>query len=176
MTMIGRFIVFTAFIFGAYFTALDPQTVNWPVFLAVVAVGVIGIVLVKRAEAAAAQDQDKLSESQTALKESLDTIIQSLQSLDREKATIPTYDMRFKIDEMLRDDLFTFADNRDAMKVLFGLESYADIMSSFAAGERYINRVWSASTDGYVDEVILYVEKSLAMFEEAKTRFEAAQP
>ena len=36
---------------------------------------------------------------------------------------------------------------------VFGMQNYADVMSNFAAGERYINRVWSASTDGYVDEV-----------------------
>lgn len=67
-----------------------------------------------------------------------------------------------------------FADARDSMKHLFGIQSYAEVMSSFAAGERYINRVWSASTDGYIDEVMMYVEKSLAQFEHAKEEFEAA--
>ena len=47
-------------------------------------------------------------------------------------------------------------------------------MSSFAAGERYINRVWSASTDGYVDEVMMYVEKALLQFQHAKEEFDTA--
>ena len=39
-----------------------------------------------------------------------------------------------------------------SMVHLFGLQTYADIMSEFAAGERYINRVWSASADEYDNE------------------------
>jgi len=42
-------------------------------------------------------------------------------------------------------------------------------MSAFATGERYINRVWSASTDGYVDEVRSYLERALQQFREART-------
>ncbi len=34
-----------------------------------------------------------------------------------------------------------------------GMQRYADIMSPFANGERLLNRAWSASADGYVDEV-----------------------
>lgn len=43
---------------------------------------------------------------------------------------------------------------------LFGLQTYADIMSNFAAGERYINRVWSASADGYDEEADIYLKKA----------------
>jgi len=37
-------------------------------------------------------------------------------------------------------------------------------MSCFAAGERYLNRVWSASADGYIDEVNAYLDKAQAQF------------
>jgi hypothetical protein len=47
---------------------------------------------------------------------------------------------------------------------LFGLQAYADIMSSFAAGERYINRVWSASADGYDVEAAKYLDKAAQQF------------
>jgi hypothetical protein len=40
-------------------------------------------------------------------------------------------------------------------------------MSCFAAGERYLNRVWSASADGYVDEVNAYLDKAQAQFAES---------
>ena len=50
-------------------------------------------------------------------------------------------------------------------------QNYADVMSGFAAGERYINRVWSASTDGYEDEVHLYLEKARMQFAEASGLF-----
>ena len=53
---------------------------------------------------------------------------------------------------------------------LFGLQTYADIMSHFAAGERYINRVWSASADGYDEEADAYLKKAAVQFDEAKQR------
>jgi len=40
-------------------------------------------------------------------------------------------------------------------------------MSHFASGERYLNRVWSASADGYIDEVSAYLEKAKLQFSEA---------
>jgi hypothetical protein len=46
------------------------------------------------------------------------------------------------------------------------------VMSAFAAGERYINRVWSASTDGYIDEVRSYLERATQQFGEARSLFE----
>jgi hypothetical protein len=45
-------------------------------------------------------------------------------------------------------------------------------MSSFAAGERYLNRVWSASADGYVDEVNIYLDKAQEQFAESLNRIE----
>ena len=57
------------------------------------------------------------------------------------------------------------------MKHIFGLQSYADVMSAFAAGERYINKVWSASTDGYVDEVHNYLDRATQQFREARVLF-----
>jgi len=80
--------------------------------------------------------------------------------------------MRFEIDRRFRDDLFAFADARRSMIVLFGLQAYADIMSAFAAGERYLNRVWSASTDGYVDEVLQTIDRAHEQFVEARRLFD----
>jgi len=57
------------------------------------------------------------------------------------------------------------------MQHAFGLQAYADIMSAFAAGERYINRVWTASADGYVDEVMSYLDKAQRQFAEAREVF-----
>jgi hypothetical protein len=40
-------------------------------------------------------------------------------------------------------------------------------MNCLTAGERYLNRVWSASADGYVDEVNEYLERVQVQFEGA---------
>ena len=57
---------------------------------------------------------------------------------------------------------------------LYGLQVYADIMSNFATGERYINRVWSASADGYENEAATYLEKAAGQFAEAQTQLSSA--
>lgn len=174
MQLLGKLLVILAFLSGAFLASLDPLVINWTLFVPVVLAGVLGIVLHKRAEAAAAKDSTMLRENRTELESSLDRIVKNLSELNGRKDKVPTYEMRFEIDRIFREDLLTFADARDSMKYLFGLRAYADIMSSFAAGERYINRVWSASTDGYVDEVMAYVEKAHSQFIHAREEFEKA--
>jgi hypothetical protein len=50
------------------------------------------------------------------------------------------------------------------MKVAYGLPGFAAVMGPYAGGERYLNRVWSASADGYVDEVEDYLGRALEQF------------
>jgi hypothetical protein len=57
---------------------------------------------------------------------------------------------------------------------LFGLQTYADIMSNFATGERYINRVWSASADGYKSEADSYLSRAAEQFRNAQAQLGAA--
>ena len=167
-------LVILAFLAGAFLTSLDPNTVDWVIFIPIIVVGFVAALMAKRAEAAAAKHDDVLTENRSELEESLNNILENLKELDGRKDKVPTYEMRFEIDKIFREDLIRFAEARDSMKHIFGLRAYADIMSSFAAGERYINRVWSASTDGYVDEVLMYVEKALNQFIHAKEEFEKA--
>jgi len=178
MHTLAKILVVLAFLGGAFLASLDPVKMDWPPFIAIVLVGVVGVFLSKRAESAAAKDDELLVTNRAGLEESLANITANLVELNGRKDKVPTYEMRFEIDELFRDDLIRFAEARDTMKHIFGLKAYADIMSSFAAGERYINRVWSASTDGYVDEVLMYVEKALNQFRHAKEEFDkaAAQP
>jgi len=174
MQMLAKLLVVLAFLGGAFLASLDPVKMDWVAFIPVIIVGAIGVFLSKRMEAAAAKDDAVLTANRADMEESLTNILVNLKALDGRKDKIPTYEMRFEIDELFRDDLIRFAEARDTMKHIFGLRAFADIMSSFAAGERYINRVWSASTDGYVDEVLMYVEKSLNQFIHAKEEFDKA--
>jgi len=84
-----------------------------------------------------------------------------------------TYDLRHHIDKHFRDDIETFVEARESIAHTHGLQAYANVMSHFAAAERYLNRVWSASTDGYIDEAHTYIGKSAEQFREARDRFAA---
>ena len=174
MKNLAFLLVVIAFLAGSFLASLDETHMNWTYFVPVMVVGFIGAIWYKRMANAEAKHGSLLENNKITLIDSLNNILKNLKELDGRKDKVPTYEMRFEIDKLFRDDLINFADARDSMKHLFGIQHFADIMSSFAAGERYINRVWSASTDGYVDEVLLYVEKSLYQFKHAKQEFEKA--
>ena len=163
-----------AFVVGAYLASLDEKTVQWAYFIPVVVLGFVGAFLFRRTANAEAKHGDLLQNNKQVLILSLKRILKNLEALNGNKENIPTYEMRFEIDKLFREDLMSFADARDSMKHLFGIQHFADVMSSFAAGERYINRVWSASTDGYVDEVLLYVGRAYDQFQHAQEEFNKA--
>ena len=72
-----------------------------------------------------------------------------------------------RIDEKLPDHLEAFIESRKTIGHVHGLQAYGHVMNYFAAAERYLNRVWSASADGYIDEITEYMERSEQQFEEA---------
>jgi hypothetical protein len=173
MKAIGFFLLTLGFLIGAFATALDVEHVNWPGF-AVAAVGAIaGLVLVKRATAAHATSDEVLALNRGELNESISNIVKDLSTIRGDVAAKGPA-LREAIDLRLRNDLRRFADARESMVHLFGLQTYADIMSSFAAGERYINRVWSASADGYDEEAATYLEKAALQFADAEQQLAAA--
>ena len=167
MKQIGYFLLGAGFLAGAFATSLDVQEVNWEVFAFAAVAAVIGLVLVKRQASAIARSDTVLELNRGELKESIHNVVRDLKALTTTAATSGA-ELRDKIDLELRNDLRRFADARESMVHLFGLQAYADIMSSFATGERYINRVWSASADGYDEEATVYLSKAAAQFVEAE--------
>jgi len=122
-----------------------------------------------------ARSSELLSGNMQTLGTSLKNILGNLERLSADSNGLPVYEARFEIDRLLREDLNNFANARESMQHVFGLQNYADVMSAFAAGERYINRVWSASTDGYVDEVRTYLKRATEQFSDALSLFAKLQ-
>ena len=168
MKKTGYFLLAAGFLGGAFATSLDVKEVDWTVFAIAAAAALAGLIIVKREASAAARSDTVLELNRGELRESIQNIVRDLRELNG-GALKHGSQLRDKIDLELRTDLRRFADARESMVHLFGLQTYADIMSSFAAGERYINRVWSASADGYDDEASAYLKKAAARFAEAET-------
>lgn len=164
-------LVMLSFLAGAFVAVLDPVTVNWSWLGPILAVGAVGLFLFRRAVHNEASSGQRLSGDLQTLGQSLERVLKNLQELCADKESLPVYEARFEIDRRFREDLNRFAAARETMIHVFGMRGYANVMSAFAAGERYINRVWSASTDGYVDEVRMYLDKAHAQFEEATDLF-----
>lgn len=167
MKQLGYLLLAAGFLGGAFATSLDVQQVEWTVFAISAVAAFIGLIIVKRQASAVARSETVLEVNRGELKESIHNIVRDLNELNATAAK-QGGQLRDKIDHELRNDLRRFADARESMVHLFGLQTYADIMSSFAAGERYINRVWSASADGYDEEANAYLKKAAAQFIEAE--------
>ena len=109
------------------------------------------------------------------LKESLGNIVRDLKQMT-DGPIAKGEVLRNWIDETLRPDLRRFVEARESMVHLYGLQTYADIMSEFAAGERYINRVWSTAADGYDEEAEIYLRRAGEQFEDALEQLAATVP
>jgi hypothetical protein len=153
---------------GAYLTALDAKEVNWLLFVPSLLIGFVGVALVHHGKRQAAQDETKVTQNMSLIVKSLYNLVTNVSYLCDEKENIDTYDMHKKLDELLIDDLNDFVEARETIAHLYGLQVYAEVMNHFAAGERYLNRVWAASADGYIDEVNDYIEKAREQFVTAK--------
>ncbi|HEY5775208.1 MAG TPA: hypothetical protein VIS57_03910 [Xanthomonadales bacterium] len=172
---ISLFIIMAAFLAGAFISVLHPTEINWTWFVPVLAVGLAALFVYRKAHHIEAKSSHRLSGNLQILEASLANILGNLETLNADSQNLPVYEARFEIDRLLREDLNNFANARESMKHVFGLQHYAEVMSAFAAGERYINRVWSASTDGYIDEVRNYIDRAAQQFRDASKLFEGFQ-
>ena len=171
MKVFALTMVIASFLAGAFLSVLDPRLINWNYMIPVLVIGVIGLVIYRKAEREENRAGDRVAGNMDTLEKSLTNILANLEQLCQRGDDLPVYDARFEIDRLFRSDLNNFAEARKSMIHVFGIQNYADVMSNFAAGERYINRVWSASTDGYVDEVREYLERARKQFTEGHRHF-----
>jgi len=163
---LGYLLITLGFLAGALTAVVDKEQIRWDHFALALAVGAAGVVIVRASDKMESRHEGKLASNMQAVETSLNRIVKNMTDLNSEKALINTYDVRHRIDELLTDDLNMFVEARQSIAHTHSLSAYADVMSSFAAGERYLNRVWSASVDGYIDEVDAYLDKAREQFVE----------
>lgn len=172
MKALALILVIASFLTGAFLASLDPRTIDWAYMAPTLMVGLAGLWLHRKAARREIHGGQRLAGNIEVLGASLESICANLETLCARGDNLPVYEARFEIDHLFREDLNRFAEARESMIHVFGMQNYADVMSNFAAGERYINRVWSASTDGYVDEVRMYLDRANQQFRDARQHFE----
>ena len=173
MKSMGYVLLCAGFVAGAYATALDVTYVSWGLFSVAAVAAIGGVFLFKQAAKAHARSDEVLESNRAELRESIGNVVADLKELAAD-GKLRGSALRDRIDDQLRPDLTRFADARESMVHLFGLQTYADIMSHFAAGERYVNRVWSSSADGYDAEAARYIEKAAEQFADAQRQLNEA--
>lgn len=167
MKKTGYIIITVAFLAGALVAVLDESKVHWLYFIAAILLGVVGIVMVHLHEHRIAVANERTAENLKSIDFSLAKIVENITTLNTQKQSINPYDMPQRIDQLFDDDLTTFVQARHSLAHTHGLQAYADIMSHFASAQRYLNRVWSASADGYIDEVYVYLDRAQMQFSQA---------
>lgn len=164
MKKLGYLMIITGFLAGALAAVVDAESTRWPQFAVALGVGAAGIALVRIAQQQTSRSEGKLVSDMQSVEASLRRIVENITQLNVQKHSVDTYDMHDRIDQLFIEDLTTFVEARESIAHVHGLTAYADVMSCFAAGERYLNRVWSASVDGYIDEVNTYIDKAREQF------------
>ncbi len=167
MRAIGLLLIWGGFLAAAYFSVLDTETISWTLVGPCLIVGLIGVVLVQLDARSQRTSTDAVQADLGKLEGSLDRIVEKAARLDTAKESLDVYEVRHKIDDLFMEDLDIFVQARESIGHAHGLQAYADVMSHFATGERYLNRCWSASTDGYIEEVHTYIGRAREQFQEA---------
>ncbi|MBW2561967.1 MAG: hypothetical protein JRE40_14100 [Deltaproteobacteria bacterium] len=164
MKKFGYSLITAGFLVAALIAVIDTKTVNWMHFIPALAVGIVGVIMVRVYEHAHRTSEDKITGHLTDIETSIASIANKISSLSAASDSMDTYHLRNEIDELFTADIIKFVDARQAITQVYGLQEYADAMSYFASAERAINRAWSASTDGYKNEVNASLQKANEYF------------
>jgi len=175
MKRLGLILIAVSFLAGSYITVLHEWTINWGYFIPALIVGLTGVGLVQLGKRQIAAAEETVAANIRTLNESLGEVVRNVRDLNARKAGINVYDLHAIIDDTFIEDLNTFVDARESISHAYSLQDYADIMSHYAAGERYLNRVWSTSVDGYVDEAHTFLDKAENQFNQAYERLKSLQ-
>ncbi|MFQ5462478.1 MAG: hypothetical protein ACE5E5_07605 [Phycisphaerae bacterium] len=148
-------------------------TVEWGWFAASMAVGLVGVVMMRLAANAAETASGKVAGDLAAIGQSLSALQSKIGAICAGRPTTGVYEVHGLIDDQLAEELGVFVDARETVAREYGLPAYAELMNHFALAERNINRAWSASADGYEDEVWLCMQRAETLITKAKSAFDA---
>ncbi len=159
MRKLGHVLMWAGFLATALVSMEQSDQIYWPRYAIMAAVGVAGVVLLRKTTGAKEKEGDVVRTNLQTLEHSLRIALDSVRGMIAGRESIFVYDVHGKIDAEVAPNMGNFADARESMIHGLGLEEYAEVMDHFARGERFLNRAWSASADGYIDEVWKSLER-----------------
>ena len=176
MKMLGSILVALGFLAGTFVAVAEVSSVNWThygICAVTMIVGMVNLGLGRKDEAD--QAGEKHTQDMETLKRSLRTLLGKVRGFESDTSDESQLKMYTRIDAELMEDIHDFVEARESMIPRLGMQNYANIMSPFASGERLLNRAWSASADGYVDEVRDCVTGARVELEKAQELLERAE-
>lgn len=169
MRKLGHILMWSGFLITSLVAMRQSDTVNWGMYAATATIGLAGVVLLRRTASSDAKQVHAIHGDLQTLETSIARLVDQVRAIIRDKDSTNVYDVHGLIDSELAGDLAAFADAREAMMHGLGLKAYASVMDVFARGERFVNRAWSASADGYIDEVWASLDTAESMLAEAQS-------
>jgi hypothetical protein len=109
--------------------------------------------------------------SADALKRALAKVEEDLRQLEDELEELDLPQLHRRVDQIVGGPISDFVDSCEILRLQHGGQAYGKVMAPFAQAERYLNRAWSATTDGYRDEAREYVKRAVPIFREAAEEF-----
>ena len=160
MTIIGQLLLCVGFLGAALASVcriesedFHPwQTIPWNWYGVSMAIGVVGVVVLRISSKAAAQHAGRVDGEFEILVNSLATLQKNIADLSRKQDTTELHETVTFIDRQCAEPFSDFADSRNALIQRFGLQGFAEVMTQFSSAERFVNRAWSAAADGYRNE------------------------
>lgn len=152
---------------------LDRFPDSWPVFAIGFATTVTGLVLWWKDEFArrAASDTDDRDTSNPLIL--LRNLIPQLQSIADDFSGLNQSELTARIEHVQEHTILPFSEGRQKVISRMGMAAGADLLVTAAYGERMLNRAWSATADGHLDEARDSLDEALSAFRQAQSQLPA---
>ncbi len=158
---IGFVLMSLGFLAGSLALVFHPDRLATVPYAIAFVVTAIGAGLLRLGQAKTSGETEKVASDIETLRTSLGALVKKVEDLNAsDRSGEKLFDVCKRIDGECMDPINNFVDAREAISARFGLAKYAEMMDSFALGERALNRAWCASADGYIDEVNLCLERA----------------
>ncbi|MEM1008217.1 MAG: hypothetical protein AAGJ35_04370, partial [Myxococcota bacterium] len=124
---------------------------------------------IKQNQASFAQNYTASASPETLLA----SAVTSLQSLQTALHTLDHSDLCTRVDHVLTESVLPLAEGRQRILDQWGMRQGAEILVTLAFGERMLNRVWSAASDGHLPEARNVLQDAHDAFIEAQQQMQA---
>ncbi len=178
MTSIGKLLLYAGFLVAAFASVqqadepeLKWQAVTWSLYAIGATVGFAGVVVLRISATQVGTHSHKIDADMQTIDNTLNLLVEKIESLNKNRDDIGVYGIHPHIDDHIVEDLGAFVEVRESIAHRYGLQRYADLMSQFALAERNLNRAWSASADGYIDETWLCLDNARNLMKDAQQLF-----
>lgn len=181
VSLLGKLLLYGGFILAAFASvqkADNPlpdkpwlEIINWGLYAGGAVIAFVGIVMLRVSASDAGANAEKVDSDMQTIDDTLQTLVTKVESLNKDRDTIGVYGIHTHIDDNLVEDLDAFVEIRESISHRYGLQKYADLMSQFALAERNLNRAWSASADGYIDETWKCLDNAQHLIHDAQRLF-----